>query len=46
MDLESQIYVRKSCRKYLDDEIDMTPIKEFIPKAKVLNSDIDYSLWC
>lgn len=43
MDLESQIYVRKSCRKYLDDEIDMTPIKEFIPKAKVLNSDIDYS---
>ena len=43
MDLESQIYVRKSCRKYLDDEIDMRPIKEFIPKAKVLNSDIDYS---
>lgn len=43
MDLESQIYVRKSCRKYLDDEIDMTPIKGFIPKAKVLNSDIDYS---
>ena len=27
----------------MDDEIDMTPIKEFIPKAKVLNSDIDYS---
>ena len=43
MDLASQIYVRKSCRNYLDDEIDMTPIKEFISKAKVLNSDIDYS---
>ncbi|MBR0370552.1 MAG: hypothetical protein IJH63_07520 [Methanobrevibacter sp.] len=43
MDLASQIYVRKSCRNYLDDEMDMTPIKEFISKAKVLNSDIDYS---
>ena len=43
MDLASQIYVRKSCRKYLDDEIDMKPIKEFISKVKVLNPDIEYS---
>lgn len=42
MDLASQIYVRKSCRNYLDDEIDFNPINEFISKAKVLNSNIDY----
>ena len=42
MDLASQIYVRKSCRKYSDDEIDFNPIIEFMSKVKALNSDIDY----
>ena len=42
MDLASQIYVRKSCRNYLDDEINFNPINEFISKAKVLNSNIDH----
>ena len=42
MDLEKQIYSRKSCRKYLDDEIDMTPIHKFISNVKPLNPDINY----
>ncbi|MBR0271298.1 MAG: hypothetical protein IJQ68_04805 [Methanobrevibacter sp.] len=42
MDLASQIYVRKSCRKYLDDEIDMKPIKEFLSNVKPLNPEIKY----
>lgn len=43
MDLESQIYERKSCRKYLDDEIDMAPIHEFMSNVKPLIPEISYS---
>ena len=42
MDLASQIYLRKSCRKYLDDEIDMNPIKEFLSDVKALIPEISY----
>ncbi|WP_405294336.1 nitroreductase family protein [Methanobrevibacter sp.] len=42
MNLENQIYVRKSCRDYLDGEIDIKIIHEFIANAKVLNENIDY----
>lgn len=43
MDLKNQIYERKSCRKYLDDEIDMTPIHEFMSSVNPLISEISYS---
>jgi nitroreductase len=43
MELASQIYKRKSCRKYLDDEIDLTAIEEFLSNANPLISEIDYS---
>ena len=43
MSLEEQIYLRKSCRKYLDDEIDMDLIHEFISTVKPLNGEINYS---
>ncbi|WP_405303641.1 nitroreductase family protein [Methanobrevibacter sp.] len=42
MNLANQIYVRKSCRKYVDDTIDMNPIHEFISNVKSLNDDISY----
>ena len=42
MNLENQIYVRKSCRKYLDDEIDMNPIHDFMSNVKPLIDGIDY----
>ena len=42
MNLEEQIHVRKSCRKYLDDEIDMNPIHEFMSDVRPLNDGIDY----
>lgn len=42
MNLEKQIYLRKSCREYLDDEIDMAPIHEFISNVKPLNPNINY----
>lgn len=42
MSLEEQIYVRKSCRKYFDDEIDMIPIQEFIASVRPLNNGINY----
>ena len=42
MNLENQIYVRKSCRNYLDDEIDMDPIHEFIGNAKPLIDGVIY----
>lgn len=42
MNLEEQIYVRKSCRKYIDDAIDMAPIRDFIEHVKPLNEDINY----
>lgn len=34
--------MRKSCRNYSDDEIDMSPIKEFISNAKPLLEGIEY----
>lgn len=40
MDLASKIYVRKSCRNYFDDEIDMAPIHEFISGVKHLDDSI------
>ena len=43
MNLGEQIYLRKSCRKYSDDEIDMDLIHEFLSAAKQLNDEIDYS---
>ena len=42
MDLSNQIYVRKSCRKYLDDEIDLSSINDFISDASPLTGDIHY----
>lgn len=42
MDLASQIYVRKSCRRYLDEEIDMGPIHDFISSVRPLDETIDY----
>ena len=42
MNLEKQIYLRKSCRSYLDDEIDMSIIHDFISNVKPLNDDINY----
>ena len=42
MDLESQIYVRKSCRSYDDSQMDMAPIREFIKAAKPLDDTIRY----
>jgi len=43
MSLKNQIYTRKSCRNYLDDEIDMTVIHEFMDNVKPLVEDIIYS---
>lgn len=43
MDLANQIYKRKSCRKYLDDEIDLTAIEEFLSNVNPLIGDINYS---
>lgn len=43
MDLESQIYKRKSARKYLDEEIDMSAIREFLDNVKVLTPEINHS---
>lgn len=42
MNLVNQIYLRKSCRKYVDDAIDMEPIHDFISHLKPLNEKIDY----
>ena len=43
MNLEEQIYLRKSCRKYSEDEIDMNLIHEFLSAAEQLNDEIVYS---
>lgn len=43
MTLKEQIYIRKSCRKYLDEEIDMNQIHDFMKTVKPLNSQINYS---
>ncbi len=42
MNLEKQIYVRKSCRDYLDDELDYAIIDEFMKDVKVLNADVSF----
>ena len=42
MNLESQIYVRKSCRNYIDEEIGMDSIIDFISTVKPLNNDVNY----
>lgn len=42
MTLQNQIYIRKSCRNYLEDEIDMDLIHEFMKNVKPLNPDISY----
>ena len=43
MDLNSQIYQRKSCRKYSDEEIDFTLIDEFLSNVNPLIPEINYS---
>ena len=43
MDLDRQIYLRKSCRKYLDEEIDFTLIDDFLSNVKALIPEINYS---
>ena len=42
MSLEEQIYVRKSCRKYADDEIDMDMIHDFMKSVRPLSDDFEY----
>ncbi|WP_296856876.1 nitroreductase family protein [uncultured Methanobrevibacter sp.] len=42
MDLEKQIYVRKSCRNYMDEEFDLKIIDEFMVNVKTLNDNIKY----
>lgn len=43
MDLASQIYSRKSCRNYLEEEIDMGSIEEFIANVTPLDEGIDFN---
>ena len=42
MSLEEQIYLRKSCRKYSDDVIDMSIIHDFMAKVKPFDDSIEY----
>lgn len=42
MNLEKQIYIRKSCRNYSDEEIDMDLIHDFMRSVKLLNEGISY----
>lgn len=42
MKLEEQIYLRKSCRKYLDEPVNLDLIDEFMSNVKPLNEDIEY----
>ena len=42
MKLEEQIYLRKSCRKYLDEPVNFDLIDEFMSNVKPLNEDIKY----
>lgn len=42
MNLEKQIYIRKSCRNYLDEEIDMNIIHDFMMSVKLLDDGINY----
>ena len=43
MDLDTQIYVRKSCRKYSDGEIDFKLIDDFLSDVTPLIPKINYS---
>ena len=43
MNLKEQIYVRKSCRNYLDDNVDMNLIHDFMSNVKPLDDAINYS---
>lgn len=43
MNLENQIYTRKSCRNYSNDEIDMNQIHKFISTVKPLDDSIKYN---
>lgn len=42
MNFQEQIYIRKSCRKYMGDAIDMDLIHDFMGSVKLLNSEINY----
>lgn len=42
MKLDEQIYLRKSCRKYLDEPVNLDLIDEFMSNVKPLNEDIKY----
>ena len=42
MNLEKQIYIRKSCRNYLNDNIDMNLISQAMSEVKPLNEDVHY----
>ena len=42
VNLEKQIYIRKSCRNYLDDEIDFSLIHDAVSNSKRLNEDINF----
>ena len=42
MNLENQIYNRKSCRNYLNDEINMDLIHDFLSEVKPLDDSIKY----
>lgn len=42
LDLESQMYIRKSCRNYEDVEIDMDLIHDFMKTVKPLDDAIEY----
>ena len=42
LNLEKQIYLRKSARKYLDDEIDENVIHDFLANVKPLMRGINY----
>ena len=43
MNLIEHIYVRKSCRNYLDDNVDMNLIHDFMSNVKPLDDAINYS---
>lgn len=43
MSLVEQIYIRKSCRKYLNDEIEMGIIHDFMKSVKPLIEGLEYS---
>lgn len=42
MNLEKQIYIRKSCRNYSNEEIDINIIHDFMKSVKPLNEGINY----